>query len=114
MTRFGPFPLILLTVFLLTGCAGSARQTAFLLEQDYTVMGDEELLHYYDELGEQIIRQERAAVGTGVGIGYGRSPFHIGVGTGVTRRPFAEELRERRIEVRMELRRRGLASSTLP
>jgi hypothetical protein len=71
-------------------------------------MGDEELLHYYDQLTDQIALVEGVATGTQVGVGYGREPFGIGIGTGVSRRAFAEDLRERRSEVRVELRERGL------
>jgi hypothetical protein len=90
------------------GCATAGQETAYLLEQDFRIMGDEELLHYYDQLTDQIALVEGVATGTQVGVGYGREPFGIGIGTGVSRRAFAEDLRERRSEVRVELRERGL------
>jgi hypothetical protein len=98
----------LLVALFFAGCAPHARRTAELLEQDHKEMTDEQLLHYYYQLNDQIARVERSQRGTSVGVGYGRSPVAIGVGTGVTRGVVAEDLRERRTEVRTELTLRGL------
>jgi hypothetical protein len=97
-----------LAILLFVGCAPHARRTADLLEQDYTAMSDEQLLHYYYQLNDQIDRVERGQRGTSVGIGYGRAPVAIGVGTGVARGVVAEDLRERRNEVRAALAIRDL------
>jgi hypothetical protein len=99
---------LLLISLVLAGCAPHARRTAELLEQDYKEMPDEQLLHYYYQLSDQIARVERAQQGTSVGVGYGRAPVSIGVGTGVARGVVAEDLRDRRTEVRTELALRGL------
>lgn len=98
----------LLIALVLSGCASHARRTAELLEQDYKAMTDEQLLHYYYQLNDQIARVERGQSGTSVGVGYGRAPVAIGVGTGVSRGIIAEDLRDRRTEVRTELVLRDL------
>jgi outer membrane murein-binding lipoprotein Lpp len=99
---------VLLLALVLSGCASHARRTAELLEQDYKVMNDEQLLHYYYQLNDQIARVEQARSGTSIGVGYGRAPVSIGVGTGVARGVIAEDLRDRRTEVRTELAVREL------
>ena len=64
----------------LSGCAGYNRD---LLNRDYTVMTDEELLTYYYDLSSAIERpaQEtgRATVGVGWGVGLGRRGVWLGV-----------------------------------
>jgi hypothetical protein len=98
----------MLVLLVVSGCAPHGRRTAELLEQDYKVMTDEQLLHYYYQLNDQIVRVERGQRGTSVGVGYGRAPVSIGVGTGVARGTIAEDLRDRRTEVRTELALRDL------
>jgi hypothetical protein len=99
---------ILLLPLILSGCAPHAKRTAELLEQDYKMMNDEQLLHYYYQLNDQIARVEQSQRGTSIGVGYGRAPVSIGVGTGVARGGVAEDLRDRRTEVRTELAVREL------
>jgi hypothetical protein len=99
---------LLLLALVLAGCAPHARRTAELLEQNYQEMTDEQLLHYYYQLNDQIARVERAQRGTSIGVGYGRAPVSVGVGTGVSRGVVAEDLRDRRNEVRTELALRDL------
>lgn len=103
---------------LAAGCAAStARETEALLVQEYRSMNNEELLRYYFQLTDQIVRVERQGRSTGVGVGIGTgvgigSRSGAGVGVGVSRGigggSIAEELRERRNEVRVELSRRGV------
>lgn len=91
------------------GCAGTtARQTGELLAQDYRTMSDQELQTYFYRLNDQIARVERQARGTSVGVGLGTGPVRVGASQGVTRGTIAEDLRERRNEVRGEMSRRGL------
>lgn len=105
---------ILLTVvavlafLLLAGCAGVGARTQDLLAQDYHAMNDMEIQTYFYQLNDQIAREERAARGTSVGVGVGAGPVSVGVSQGVTRGRIADDLRDRRNEVRTELARRGL------
>jgi hypothetical protein len=99
--------LVLTTVLFILGCAG--KSTEFLAE-DYKTMSNENILRYYYRLNDEIERQEKQSspqfsvgigsfghgVGGGAGVGTG--------GSGYT----AEDLRARRIDVRLELKRRGL------
>ena len=101
--------ILLSAVVVLSACAGTGARTQDLLQRDYRGMNDEELLTYYYQVNDQIAREERGATGSSVGVGVGGGPFRVGVGTGLTRVPIAEELRERRNEVRAELHRRGLS-----
>ncbi len=98
---------ILMAVSFLLGCAGNSKE---LLAENYKAMNNEDLLRYYYRLNDEIERQEKqsgpafslgigsfgSGVGGGAGIGTG--------GTGYT----ADDLRARRIDVRMELKKRNL------
>lgn len=97
-----------LIFLLLAGCAGIGARTQDLLAQDYHAMNDLEIQTYFYQLNDQIAYEERAARGTSVGAGAGTGPVSVGVSKGVTRGRIAEDLRERRNEVRAELARRGL------
>jgi hypothetical protein len=97
-----------LALLLLAGCAGVGARTQDLLSQDYHAMNDMEIQTYFYQLNDQIAREERAAGGTSVGVGVGTGPVSVGVSQGVTRARTAEDLRDRRNEVRAELARRGL------
>jgi hypothetical protein len=100
--------LLLLTVFLYTGCTGG-RSTS-LLAENYRVMNDAQLLEYFYRLDDEIEKRERVAGPSfGVGIGtFGRGVGGgVGVETGATGYT-AEDLRKRRIEIRMELNRRNI------
>lgn len=102
------FPWVLIIV-LAAGCAGRQKD---LLVQEYKPMRNEELLRYYYELSDEIDRcldsQDRASVGVGTGLGLGR----LGVWLGLSR-PVApcnpDKLFQRRVEVRLELNRRGIS-----
>lgn len=97
------------TLLLLTAsCAGTGARTQELLERNHQTMNDQELIAYYYQLNDQIAREERGSTGTSVGFGIGRGPIGVGVGQGVSRGRIAEDLRDRRNEVRTELTRRGL------
>lgn len=99
--------IILTTVFFVLGCAGGSKE---LLNEDYKKMSNENILRYYYSLNDEIERQEKQSspqfsigigsfghgVGGGAGVGTG--------GSGYT----ADDLRARRIDVRLELQKRGL------
>ncbi|MFY9399579.1 MAG: hypothetical protein WAR22_14575 [Desulfomonilia bacterium] len=93
----------------LSGCAGYNRD---LLDRDYTVMTDEELLTYYYDLSSAIDRCARdpgsATVGVGSGFGLGRLGIWLGLSRGIaTCDP--QRLIQRQARVRLELRERGLS-----
>ena len=100
--------LVIAAVFFLTGCAERSKE---LLAEDYPKMGNDDLLRYFYRLNDEIDRQEKTATGPqfGIGVGsFGRGVGGgVGVGTGVPAY-IAEDLRARRIDVRMELQKRGL------
>ena len=104
------FMLMLLAVtavFLILGCAD---KTKYLLAEDYKKMTNDDLLRYYYRLNDEIESQEKQS-GPQVGIGVGGFGRHAGGGVGVSTGATgytATELRERRIDVRMELKKRGL------
>lgn len=105
--RFWP---LLLLLALLAGCAASSQRSNELLAVNYATLPDPDLQSYYRQLNDQIATEERSRRGgTSIGIGIFNSPVAVGVnqqvGGGVT---IAEDLRERRNQVRQELDRRGL------
>lgn len=90
------------------GCTGTGARTEELLSQDYTIMADQELQTYYYRLNDQIARVERQSRGTTLGVGIGTGPVRVGASQGVSRGTIADDLRERRNQVRTELTTRGL------
>jgi hypothetical protein len=103
------WPLLLLGL-LLGGCAASSQRSNELLTVNYLGLPDSDLQSYYRQLNDQIAAEERSRRGgTSIGIGIFNSPVAVGVsqqvGGGTT---VAEDLRERRNQVRSELDRRGL------
>ena len=99
--------IILTTVFFVLGCAGGSKE---LLNEDYKKMSNENILRYYYSLNDEIERQEKQS-GPQFGIGIGSFGYGVGggasVGTGGSGYT-ADDLRARRIDVRLELKRRGL------
>ncbi len=98
----------ILLVLLMCGCAGRQKE---LLSQDYTAMANNELLRYYYELSDEINRcvneSNRTSVGVGTGYGISRLGVWLGLSRGIPScNP--EQLRQRRIDVRIELQHRGL------
>jgi hypothetical protein len=99
--------MFLVIALLLWGCASSSTE---LLGEDYKAMNNENLLRYYYRLNDEIERQEKQTgpqFGIGIG-GFGRS---VGGGAGVTTGATgytADDLRARRIDVKMELKKRGI------
>jgi hypothetical protein len=99
--------LIIAAIFLIVGCANRSKE---LLAEDFKKMGNEDLLRYFYRLNDEIESQEKQS-GPQVGIGMGSFGGGVGGGVGVTTGGTgytAEDLRARRIDVRLELKRRGL------
>jgi len=102
--------VLILSIAAVLFVLGCAERSKVLLAEDYNKMGNEELLRYFYQLNDEIERQEKPQ-GPEVGFGFGtfghRSGLGIGASTGATGYT-ADDLRQRRIDVRMELNRRGL------
>ncbi len=99
--------LIIAAVFFIVGCADKTKE---LMAEDFKKMGNDDLLRYFYRLNDEIESQEKQS-GPSVGIGVGGFGRHTGGGVGVSSGGTgytAEELRARRIDVRMELKKRGL------
>jgi hypothetical protein len=99
--------LVFAVVFFVFGCADKTKE---LLAEDYQKMSNDDLLRYYYRLNDEIEKQEKQS-GPQVGVGIGGFGRHTGGGVGVSSGATgytAEELRARRIDVRMELKKRGL------
>jgi hypothetical protein len=98
---------IVIALFI-SGCAGRQKE---LLAQDYMQMTADEILTYYYQLSDEIDRcvseSNRTSVGLGTGFGLGE----VGIGLGVSESSptcNADELRQRRSAVRIELQHRGV------
>jgi uncharacterized membrane protein len=99
--------IIFTTVFFVLGCAGGSKE---LLNEDYKKMSNENILRYYYSLNDEIERQEKQS-SPQFGIGLGSFGHGVGGGAGVSTGGSgytADDLRARRIDVRLELKRRGL------
>ena len=102
--------IIFTTAFFVLGCAGGSKE---LFNEDYKKMSNENILRYYYSLNDEIERQEKQSgpqFGIGIG-GFGGHHGGVGGGAGVTTGGSgytADDLRARRIDVLMELKRRGL------
>lgn len=106
---------ILVVTVLLAACAGRMAARS-LLDEDYAVMKDEELLVYYDQVNEAIAKEEGGAggFGLGLGLGIGSGSFSVGASQGMYVDDPTEQLRVRRNQVRLELARRGLQPQEPP
>jgi hypothetical protein len=92
-------------------CFGMRRGVSKeLLNEDYKKMSNENILRYYYSLNDEIERQEKQS-GPQFGIGIGSFGHGVGGGASVGMGGSgytADDLRARRIDVRLELKRRGL------
>ncbi len=99
--------LLLAALGWIAGCAAGSQE---LLTEDYKAMNSENLLRYYYRLNDEIERQEKKT-GPQFSVGFGGFGGAIGagaeVGTGGTHYT-ANDLRARRIDVLMEMKKRGL------
>jgi len=103
----GFFLFLMAAVLIATACT---TRTQELLAEDYIKMGNEDLLRYFYRLDDEIQRQE-IPQGPEVGFGIGTFGHHSGIGLGIGTGSLgytADELRKRRIDVRLELKKRGL------
>jgi hypothetical protein len=99
--------LFLGTILLVLGCADKSKE---LLAENYKKMTNERLLEYFYQINDEIEKQEKSS-GPSVGIGVGGFGRNAGGGVGVSSGSTgytAEDLRARRIEIRLELKRRNL------
>ncbi len=99
--------LLTFAVFIIAGCASQSKE---ILAENYKSMTDEKLLEYFYRLNDEIEKQEKQtgpSFGIGIGGGSRGGGGGIAVGTGGTGYT-AEDLRQRRVEVRMELKRRNI------
>jgi len=106
-TSISLFLLFLFTAFLLSGCASQSKE---ILKEDYKAMSNDNLLVYFYRLNDEIEKQEKQT-GPSFGIGIGGFGRHTGGGVGVETGGTAytaEDLRQRRIEVRMEMKKRNI------
>lgn len=99
--------LMVATYWLISGCAGTSTA---LLAEDYKSMNNDNLLRYYYTLNDEIEKQEKQS-GPQFGIGIGGFGGSVGGGAGVSTGGSgytADDLRARRIDVLMELKKRGI------
>ena len=99
--------LIIGAILLFAGCADKSKD---LLAEDYKKMTNERLLEYFYQVNDEIDKQEKSS-GPSVGFGVGGFGSHTGGGVGVSSGGTgytAEDLRARRIEIRLEMKRRNL------
>ena len=99
--------LAMAAVLFVLGCAETTKE---LLAEDYTKMNNQELLRYFYRLNDEIEKQEKPQ---GPEIGFGLGTFGRGTALGLGAATgaggyTADDLRKRRIDVRMELQRRNL------
>jgi hypothetical protein len=100
-------------VLLTAGCQTAQPTNAQLLQEDYALMADAELLSYYQQLTERIAAPSSGGGGFGFGLGIGvglGSSSTVGLGASKGPEPdyTTEALLQRRDQVRLELARRGL------
>jgi len=101
--------LLLLSLLVILGCTDASRQ---ILAEDFMKMDNDQLLRYFYRIEDEIDRIERQSAASQVGFGVGAFGRGGGVGIGTMTGTYgespSEELRKRRIDVRMELKKRGL------
>lgn len=106
-TKIAMAILLVFAAFVVAGCASQSKE---ILGEDYKMMTDEKLLEYFYRLNDEIDKQEKQtgpSIGIGVG-GFGRGVGGgVGIGSGGTAYT-AEDLRQRRVEVRLEMKRRKI------
>ncbi|MCK5826121.1 MAG: hypothetical protein KAG93_03745 [Desulfuromusa sp.] len=117
LQRWGSILILIIILGLLPGCAADhSVKNKELLSQNYQTLSDEDLTLYYYELNDQIKAVERdnnnSSISLGFGMGsYGSNSGRSG-GVGVTssggHADGATNLRDRRNEVKLELKKRDL------
>ncbi len=107
---------VVLSLVLSSGCAGNKATTTELLAQDFRQLSDDDLTLYYYRIEDQIEVVERQRTGSSISLGIGRGSYShrggsrggIGVTTGGSTQRVATDLRERRNQVKLEMKRRGI------
>jgi hypothetical protein len=97
----------IMTALILLGCASKSTE---MLAEDFIKMDNNQLLEYFYRLNDEIEKQEKQtgpSFGIGVGGGGRAMGGGVGVGTGGTGYT-ADDLRKRRVDVRMEMKKRNL------
>lgn len=106
-TKIAMGVLAVMMAMILLGCASKSTE---ILAEDFIKMNNDQLLEYFYRLNDEIEKQEKQSgpsFGIGIG-GVGRGVGGgVGVGTGGTGYT-ADDLRKRRVDVRMELKRRNI------
>jgi len=100
--------IVIALLLISTGCAGTQKE---LLALDHTKMTNDELLKYYFELSEEIDRCVSETNKSPAGFAPGFNLGFLGIGLGFSSGRQAcntEELRKRRIAVKLELHNRGM------
>ena len=109
--------LIILCGIALVGCmSGASSEATLLLEQDYLRMTNTQLVEYEQRLSDELVNSSRNNSGdVGIGFGFGSWGGSSGYGIRTDQRlagsgetSTTRELRFRRDDVRIEMRRRGL------
>ncbi|WP_321395031.1 hypothetical protein [uncultured Desulfuromusa sp.] len=108
--------VILLTIGILSGCVNHKAKNQELLAENYQTLSNDDLILYYYKLKDQIEVVEQKRTGSSISLGLGLGSFghrsggsgSVGVTTGGSQRDIATDLRDRRNEVRVELKNRGI------
>ena len=116
LLRFSIILSALLLTGLLSGCANHKAKTQELLAEDYHRLSNDNLTLYYYKLEDQIEVIERKRSGSSISLGLGLGSFghrsggsgSVGVTSGGSQRGIATDLRNRRNEVKLELKHRGI------
>jgi len=101
---------------LLFGCADHSAKNKELLAQNYQTLSDEDLTLYYYELNDQIKIDERERNNSSVILGFGMWSYGsnsgksggVGVTSSGGQTEVATNLRDRRNEVKLEMKKRDL------
>jgi hypothetical protein len=112
MKRIVLIIIIFLVPFSILSCSNRIDE---LLNMDYTKMSNDDLLRYYYQLDDEISKCENKSSGGSIGVGGGRGwgsrGGFGGVGVGASKGIGgcdSDDLRTRRIDVRLALKKRGL------
>jgi hypothetical protein len=105
------FSFLLITLLMFLACTPDISRQ--LMAEDFHKMNNEELLRYFYRVNDEIERLDRQSVGSGVGVGIGTfghgGGFGVGYGAPAYDSTAADDLKKRRIDVRLELKKRGLS-----
>ena len=108
--------LIALSLALVSGCTNNKAKTKELLAQDFHQLSNDDLTLYYYKLEDQIEVVERKRTGSSISLGIGGGTYShrrsgrggIGISTGGSTHKIATGLRDRRNQVKLEMKHRGI------